>query len=143
MEFLVFLYGFLIVVGFPLILSGDSPAVGCFQPISLIGSFMTLVSLSFPRVLCRKMANPFSNGGIVVDSLIANSELTSFQTLRILWDMETPELKDSNANEDCETESSLSPIPNETVAANDKKSVPRRKLKRFKSFAKKGEFGEL
>lgn len=130
------------MIGFPLILSGDSPAVGCFQPISLIGSFMTLVSLSFPRVLCRKMANPFSKGGIVVDSLIANSELTSFQTLRILWDFETPESKDSDTNTDCETESSSS-IRNERIAADNKADVPRRMLKRFKSFATKGEFGEL
>lgn len=130
------------MIGFPLVLSGNSPAVGCFQPISLMGSFMTLVSLSFPRVLCRKMANPFSKGGIVVDSLIANSELTSFQTLRILWDLETPESKDSDTNADCETESSFS-IPNEKVSADDKAAIPRSMLKRFKSFATKGEFGEL
>ena len=135
------------VIGFPLILSGNSPAVGCFQPISLIGSFITLVSLSFPRVLCRKMAHPFSTGGIDVDSLIANSELTSFQTLRILWDFETPESKDSDTNADRETELS-SPIPNQRIAADDKAGAiihesQIRKPKRFKSFATKGEFGEL
>ena len=135
------------VIGFPLILSGNSPAVGCFQPISLIGSFMTLVSLSFPRVLCRKMANPFSKGGIDVDSLIANSELTSFQTLRILWDFETPESKDADTNADRETELS-SPIQNVRSAADKKAGVIIhesliRKRKRFKSSARNGEFGEL
>ena len=107
---------------------------------------MTLVSLSFPRVLCRKMANPFSKGGIDVDSLIANSELTSFQTLRILWDFGTPESKDSDTNTDTNTDGetdSSSSIPNERVAADNKAAIPRRMLKRFKSFATKGEFGEL
>jgi len=86
MQALTIVYAGLVVVGFPLIMqSYASDAAGCVQPAAFIGSFLMLMSLSFPLVLFKKLQNPFAENGIEVDNLIASTELCLFQNMRCLW----------------------------------------------------------
>jgi len=88
MKALIGVYCGLVVIGFPLIL-GTSPTVGCFQPVSLIGTFFVVFSLGFPLLLFNKLQNPFADNGIDVNNLIAGTELSLFQNLRAMWHFHT------------------------------------------------------
>ena len=91
MNALIFMYGALIVFGYPLIFMSYSlegkTTIGCFQLGAFIGAFFVLLSLSIPSALFNAMKNPFDSegDGIIVDNLIAGTELCLFQNMRVLW----------------------------------------------------------
>jgi hypothetical protein len=91
MNALIFMYGTLIVFGYPLIFMNYSlegkTNMGCVQLGAFIGAFFVLLSLSIPSALFNAMKNPFDSegDGIIVDNLIASTELCLFQNMRVLW----------------------------------------------------------
>ena len=83
---LVWIYGAMVVIGFPILLHSRSETSNCLQPEVFLAVFFALFSLSFPFLLFKKLQNPFAeHTGINVDSLIASTELTLFQIMRIQW----------------------------------------------------------
>jgi len=91
MRALVFCYEILVVLGYPfLVLSysgtDTSTDIVCIQPAAFTGAFFILLSLNIPFVLFESLQNPFAeNGGIIVDNLMASSEMTLFQNMRCLF----------------------------------------------------------
>jgi len=93
MQALVTIYGGLVVLGFPFVMStyaSSSPTVlSCLHPAAFLGPFFICLSITFPLVLFKKLQNPFADdGGIEVDNLIASTELCLFQNMRCLWHIE-------------------------------------------------------
>ena len=83
---LVWIYGALVAIGFPIILHSSSETSNCIQPAVFLAVFIVVFSLSFPSLLFKTLQNPFADDtGINVDNLMASSELTLFQTMRIQW----------------------------------------------------------
>ena len=83
----IFLYKVIVACASPLRLHQKSSGIlGCFQPGVFGGVFFTFIAISFPTILFTALQNPFSeHGGIKVDNLMASTELTLFQTTRIMW----------------------------------------------------------
>lgn len=89
MQILVFLFTVLIIFGYPFFtfvsVTGEFDG-GCFQPVAFIGTFVTLLSLRIPFVLCEVMQNPFDAvTGIHVENLVASTEMSLFQSMRIMF----------------------------------------------------------
>jgi hypothetical protein len=137
MNTLICIYTVLIVMGYPFLLLSfsDDDIMGCMQPGAMFGSFFIILSLNIPSALFVSLQNPFDTegDGIVVDSLMASSDLCLFQNLRVLWHLE-PDLKLSSIN----TRASLI-VDLKTLDLNSYR------LKRRASLlnVSKGTFGEL
>jgi len=89
MQILVFLFTLLIIFGYPFFtfgsINGDFD-VGCFQPVAFIGTFVTLLAVRIPFLLCDVMQNPFDSvNGIRVQNLVASTEMALFQSMRIMF----------------------------------------------------------
>ena len=143
----IFVYKILVVLMSPFqLLARNSIPLVCLQPGVWMGVFFTFLSLTFPSILFRALKNPFSEkGGIVVDNLIASSELCTFQTLRILWNTG---LEDDDDEEKTDDEST------ELQAKNSFEGKHRRKMQRvqssldtrkgrFRSSMPRGEYGDI
>ena len=129
-SILIFVYKVLIVLAYPLEFqtSANSGYAACSQPGVFIGVFISFLAISLPPVLFKVLHNPFSdNGGIVVDNLIANTELTLFQCLRIKW------LKCQEPDETGQV----------SIIERRRMTATLRKTKRFTLRPARGGFGDL
>jgi hypothetical protein len=133
MNTLICMYTILIVIGYPFLLLSfsDEGIIGCLQPGALFGSFFIILSISIPSALFVSLQNPFDSegDGIVVDSLMASSDLCLFQNLRVLLHLE-PDLGRSNDNKRASLVADL----------RDSPFVSKRAIMRNTT---KGGFGEL
>lgn len=126
---LVWIYGALVVIGFPIILHTSSETSNCLQPAVFLAVFIVVFSLAFPSLLFKTLQNPFADDtGINVDNLMASTELTLFQIMRIQW---SNPVKHMNMNS------------NPSITFRESMNLANTKSRRRLGQTLRGGFGEL
>jgi len=88
MQFFVGNYCLLIMMGYPFILLYENLSIVCLQPLTIIGTYFSFISMQIPFALMNSIRNPFRHDTrhcIEVDNLLASTERSLFQSMRSLF----------------------------------------------------------
>lgn len=83
MKYLVIVYEWAIVFGYPFVMYVDTTNNSCRQPMTFIATYFTLFALKIPFSLFEKLKDPFDGkNDINTEALIASVESALFQSMR-------------------------------------------------------------